>query len=295
QKDSGLPLDEAKFGKSAWYPPGHGDFYTCIRDQGLLDNWLDQGKEILFISNSDNLGATVDNRILSYMAAGNCPFLMEVTAKTAADVKGGTLYQNQGRMRLLEVAQVPEQHMDDFCGTQKFNIFNTNNIWINLAHLRKRLREGPLELGVIVNPKSVDGIEAVQLETAMGAAIENFPGAVGLVVPRSRYLPVKRTSDLFLVQSDLFILEKGHLRRNPERKAPGLPLIEFGTSHAKFEDYQNRIPFVPSLIELESLVLDGDIWFEEGVTLKGEVALIHHQGRMTVAKGAVLGDNETLQ
>lgn len=293
RKDSELPLDEEKFGRDAWYPPGHGDFYSCIRQQGLLDKWLDQGREILFISNSDNLGATVDGRILSYMVESSCPFLMEVTEKTAADVKGGTLCREGDRLRLLEVAQVPPEHMDDFCGTHKFKIFNTNNLWINLAHLKKKLEEDSLKMEIIVNPKSVDGVEVVQLETAMGAGIGSFAGSVGLVVPRSRYLPVKRTNDLFLMQSDLFVLEEGRLRRNPARKLPGLPLIKFGKFYAKLEDYQKRIPSIPSLIELESLDLDGDIWFEEGVTLKGKVSLAHPQGRMTVPKRSVLENKET--
>ncbi len=33
-------------------------------------------------------------------------FLMEVTAKTLSDIKGGTLVQYRNRLRLLEVAQV---------------------------------------------------------------------------------------------------------------------------------------------------------------------------------------------
>jgi UTP--glucose-1-phosphate uridylyltransferase len=33
-----------------------------------------------------------------------------VTDKTRADVKGGTLIQYEGKLRLLEVAQVPREH-----------------------------------------------------------------------------------------------------------------------------------------------------------------------------------------
>ena len=50
-----------------------------------------QGKEYVFISNIDNLGATVDLSILSFLLqgdnSGKCEFLMEVTDKTRADVK----------------------------------------------------------------------------------------------------------------------------------------------------------------------------------------------------------------
>ena len=59
-------------------------------------------------------------------------FIMEVTDKTKADVKGGTLIDYDGVIRLLEVAQVPNEHIEDFKSVRKFKIFNTNNLWINL-------------------------------------------------------------------------------------------------------------------------------------------------------------------
>ena len=45
-----------------WYPPGHGDIYQSFYDSGLLDKFIEQGKEYMFLSNIDNLGATVDIR-----------------------------------------------------------------------------------------------------------------------------------------------------------------------------------------------------------------------------------------
>ena len=44
------------------YPPGHGDFYQCFQRSGLLDEFLSNGRDIAFLSNIDNLGATVDER-----------------------------------------------------------------------------------------------------------------------------------------------------------------------------------------------------------------------------------------
>jgi len=38
-------------------------------------------------------------------------FLMEVTNKTRSDIKGGTLINYEGTLRLLEIAQVPPQHV----------------------------------------------------------------------------------------------------------------------------------------------------------------------------------------
>ena len=39
---------------------------------------------------------------------------MEVTDKTRADIKGGTLIDYEGSIRLLEIAQVPSEHVEDF-------------------------------------------------------------------------------------------------------------------------------------------------------------------------------------
>ncbi len=113
-----------------WYPPGHGDFYRSFKRSGLLDQFLRDGKTCCFVSNIDNLGARVDFPILHLMSEK--PFVMEVTQKTLADVKGGTLIYYGDGMRLLEVAQVPEHHLKDFENISTFKVFNTNNVWMKL-------------------------------------------------------------------------------------------------------------------------------------------------------------------
>lgn len=136
--------------KKHWYPPGHGDLYNALLHSGVLDQLISEGKEYLFVSNSDNLGAVVDDKILQHMIDSQCEFCMEVTDKTKADIKGGTLIDYEGSVRLLEVAQVPAEHLEEFKSSaclrdrpqptvansaslvRKFKIFNTNNIWINL-------------------------------------------------------------------------------------------------------------------------------------------------------------------
>ena len=66
------------------------------------------------------------------MIDSQAEFIMEVTDKTKADVKGGTLIDYEGNIQLLEIAQVPSEHVEDFKSVRKFKIFNTNNLWINL-------------------------------------------------------------------------------------------------------------------------------------------------------------------
>ena len=85
-------LTPKKTSTDAWYPPGHGDLYSCIMENGYLDNLLKEGREYLFISNADNLGAVVDLKILNYIINEDIPFLMEVTAKNHRRCKGwGTM------------------------------------------------------------------------------------------------------------------------------------------------------------------------------------------------------------
>lgn len=156
---------------------------------------LAKGKRFVFISNIDNLGATVDLKILQWMINQQIPFTMEVTPKTRADVKGGTLIEYGGKLKLFEIAQCPSDKVEEFKSIKKFKVFNTNNLWVNLHALKNFVVEDLVnELDIIVNPKKVKGKEIIQLETACGAAIEHFPNAKGIEVPRSRFLPVKACS-----------------------------------------------------------------------------------------------------
>ncbi|XP_013888297.1 UTP--glucose-1-phosphate uridylyltransferase [Austrofundulus limnaeus] len=144
----------------AWYPPGHGDIYTSFYNSGLLDKLLSEGREYIFVSNIDNLGATVDlfilHHLMSQPADRRCEFIMEVTDKTRADVKGGTLIQYEDHLRLLEIAQVPKAHVDEFKSVTKFKIFNTNNLWISLPAIKSLQEQNCMDIEIIVNPKVKD-------------------------------------------------------------------------------------------------------------------------------------------
>src|SRR4051794_4438801 len=72
-----------------WAPPGHGDIYTSLVTSGLLEQTIERGYEYAFVANSDNLGATLEPRILAWFAGERLPFAMEVADRTQADRKGG--------------------------------------------------------------------------------------------------------------------------------------------------------------------------------------------------------------
>ncbi|XP_022085959.1 UTP--glucose-1-phosphate uridylyltransferase-like isoform X1 [Acanthaster planci] len=274
-----------------WYPPGHGDIYQSFYDSELLESFLRQGKEYMFISNIDNLGATVDLKILNLLVKQKQrEFVMEVTDKTRADIKGGTLIQYENKLRLLEIAQVPKEHVDEFKSVSKFKIFNTNNLWVKLSSIKRLIEEKMLDMEVIVNNKSLEnGTNVIQLETAVGAAMKCFDGALGVNVPRSRFLPVKRSSDLLLAMSNLYSLKAGSLIMSPLRQFRTTPIVKLGTHFDKVRDFLKRFDGIPDMLELDHLTVSGDVTFGKGISLKGTVIIIaNHGDRIDIPPGAIL-------
>jgi len=266
-----------------WCPPGHGDIYAALAGSGMLDDLLSRGIEYLFVSNSDNLGATLDVDLLAHFADKGLPFLMECAQRTAADKKGGHLAASAADDRLLlrESAQCPKADEASFQDVSRHRFFNTNNLWLNLRALKTKLDAsgGALKLPLIKNEKTVDprdkkSTPVFQLETAMGAAIECFPGAGAVVVPRTRFAPVKTCGDLFLLRSDAYII-------TPESTvalAPNVaaaPLVKLDDSHYKLVDQLDALVAhgcYPSLKGCTSLTLKGPVKFSApGVVLKGAV------------------------
>ncbi|TYJ57552.1 hypothetical protein B9479_001634 [Cryptococcus floricola] len=283
-KESLLPCpQESESEKTNWYPPGHGDIFDALTNSGLLDKLIAAGKEYIFISNVDNLGAVVDLNIMQTMIDAQAEYVMEVTDKTKADVKGGTIIDYDGKARLLEVAQVPKDHLDEFCSTRKFKIFNTNNIWANLKSIKRVMDEDALSLEIIVNNKVTDkGQAVIQLETAIGAAIKHFDSAIGINVPRSRFLPVKSCSDLLLIKSKLYNLEHGVLTMDKSREFGGTPVVKLGDEFKKVANFEKRFKSIPNITELDHLTVSGDVSFGKGVRLAGTCIIVATEGNKIV-------------
>lgn len=269
-----------------WCPPGHGDFYPSLWSSGLLDRFLARGIRYAFVSNSDNLGATVDERILRHFAERDLPFLMEVADRTAADRKGGHLARarSTGRLLLRESAQCPAADEAAFQDVERHRFFNTNNLWIRLDRVREELdrRGGAFPLPLIVNRKTVDPRDGrspavLQLESAMGAAIECFDGAAALVVPRTRFAPVKATADLLALRSDAYQVAGGErLELVPERGGQP-PLVDLDGAHYKvLADFERFFPAgVPSLARCAALTVRGPVVFAAGVVCEGRVGFLN--------------------
>ncbi|GFX71630.1 UTP--glucose-1-phosphate uridylyltransferase [Trichonephila clavipes] len=135
-----------------------------------------------------------------------------------------------------------------------------------------------------------NGINVIQLETAAGAAMKDFNGAIGIIVPRSRFLPVKKTSDLLLVKSNLYSMQNGYLVMSPLRAFPTVPLVKLGDNHfAKVQEFLRRFASIPDMLELDHLTVSGDVTFGRNVSLKGTVIIIaNHGDRIDIPPGSIL-------
>jgi len=266
-----------------WCPPGHGDLYTALVTRGVLAQLLASGRRYLFVSNSDNLGAVLDRRILGWFVQSGAPFVMEAADRTEADRKGGHLALRGDQLILREVAQCPADDLGSFQDHTRHRYFNTNNLWIDLQALAERIGpDQPLVLPLIRNKKTVDprdpdSAPVFQLESAMGSAIAVFPGARAIRVPRTRLVPVKTTADLLRTRSDA-TLEPDDGRLVPASEAP--PRIALDPRHYKLVGQLDaHFPSgPPSLAGCTSLRVDGDVVFGAGVACAGDVHIIAADG-----------------
>ena len=282
-----------------WNPPGHGDVYTALVTSGLLARLLRRGYRYAFISNSDNLGAVMDSRLLGYVASEELPFLMEVARRTHLDRKGGHLAKLRGSSRLMlrELAQCPEGELESFADIDNYRYFNTNSLWVDLEVLERVFVENlMMPLDLILNPKTLDprnpeSPPVLQVETAMGSAISAFENARAVLVPRTRFAPVKTTQDLLLVMSDCFLRTKLEtIEQNPARTTP-MPSVALDQKfYKKIDMFQERFSKgAPSLIKCERLEVHGDVRFGRGVKCAGNVRIINRARKQArVPDGAQL-------
>ncbi|MFV0337582.1 MAG: UTP--glucose-1-phosphate uridylyltransferase [Chthoniobacterales bacterium] len=265
-----------------WCPPGHGDLYAALAGD-TINTLLESGVEYLFVSNSDNLGASLDLDLYAWFANSAAPFAMEVTRRTPSDRKGGHLALRGEKLILRESAQCADEDTEAFQDISKHRYFNTNNLWLHLPALRDAIKKngGFIPLPVIQNRKTVDPRDKTtppvyQLETAMGAAIECFDGALAIDVPRSRFAPVKTTSDLFALRSDAYsISDAGQVQLHPECGGTP-PVVKLDDTYKLVDQLEQAVESeVPSLRKCKSLEVSGPVFFESGSIFEGEIKIIN--------------------
>ena len=131
---------------------------------------------------------------------------------------------------------------------------------------------------------------------AMGSAIECFPGAQAILIPRERFAPVKTTNDLLALSSDAYEVTKDfRMVLKPERN--GVPPTIKLDGYYKFVDAMyTMVPNgPPSLLQCNKLTVEGKLVFESGVIIEGDVKIVNTSDSVkTVAAGRYANDTITL-
>lgn len=292
--DTFEPVDWLADPELEWCPPGHGDIYVALQSSGLLDLLLERGFRYAALANGDNLGAAPNPTLAGWFASSGAPYAAEVCLRTPNDRKGGHLAirRSDGQLILRDTAQTAPEEMQFFTDEHRHPYFHANNLWIDLRALADRIASHGAVLGLplIVNRKTVDPSDptstpVIQLESAMGAAIQVFPGAQVIAVGRDRFLPVKGTNELLLLRSDVFDFGEDAV---PRSVVAAQPLVDLGPVYKLVDDFAARFLTEPSLREATSLTVRGDWTFDAPVTVIGDGELTDPGHPATVPAG-VLG------
>lgn len=289
--------------ENEWCPPGHGDLYAALVGSGKLEALIKDGFKYMFVSNSDNLGATLDLSILTHFAQSEAPFMMECCVRTENDKKGGHLAVRNSDKHLIlrESAMCADEDEDAFQDITKHRFFNTNNLWIQLERLQEIVDKsgGFIPLPMIMNKKTVDPKDdssqaVLQLETAMGAAIECFDGATAISVPRTRFAPVKKCNDLLLLRSDAYIISDDfRMVLNPECGGSA-PILNLDSKKYKLVGKLEEATKdgIPSLVNCKRLTIKGLVKMSSKVSFVGEVKIVNESNEAKTIPNRKIEDEE---
>lgn len=284
-----LPLDSSQKPREDddLYNSDHGSVLLSLLTGGTLDVLLSKGKEFALVVGSDNVAAVIDPQILNHLIQNKIEFCMEVTPTAAFDMSTST-YSTPQKCQFADIALNSSQSPMD-----KFKFSDIRNLWVNLTATKRLVDTNTLKIGNSSFSEDGNSDQMLRQNTAVGSMIKFFDQPIGIIVPRSRSLQLSSTSDLLLLQSDLYTSNEGLIVRNAARANPLDPSIDLGSEFEKINDFQSRFKAIPSIVELDSLTVRGDVWFGEGVTIKGKVNIVAKPGmKLEIPDGAVLENQE---
>lgn len=191
-------------GRPSPYATGHGDLTFALRRSGLLATFRARGGRLLFVSNVDNLGATLEPAVVGFHLERGAKITAEVVDKEPGD-KGGAPARVDSVPQIVEAFRFPRGFDQDAIA-----VFNTNTLVLDAEAIDREL-----ELPFYRVQKSVDGRAAIQFERLVGELTALLPTAF-LRVPRDgedgRFQPAKDPDELarrlpnieVIVRSDRF-------------------------------------------------------------------------------------------
>lgn len=175
-------------GSVSAYAPGHGDLTFALRRAGILETFRAAGGRWLYMSNVDNLGATLDPAVIGFHIEAGTSVTAEVVAKLTGD-KGGAPARVDGVLQIVEAFRFPEDFDQDRVG-----VFNTNSFVLDAEAIDR-----DFSLSWFAVQKTVEGRPAVQFERLVGQ-VTAFLETSFLQVERSgsdgRFQPVKDPGEL---------------------------------------------------------------------------------------------------
>ncbi|MGM0567852.1 MAG: UTP--glucose-1-phosphate uridylyltransferase [Elusimicrobiota bacterium] len=178
--------------KVSFYGPGHGDFPYAFKKSGMLDEFLLSGGKYVFLSNVDNLGASLDPALLGMHISSRKQLSAEVAQKESADEGGAPVFVD-GRLQLLESFSFP-----DDIDRSRIPVFNCNSYWINAEGLKESF-----DLPWYMVKKQVNGDTVIQFEHICGDLTRFLDTGFIKVRREKRFMPVKRPEDLEKVRKKL--------------------------------------------------------------------------------------------
>lgn len=183
-------------GEPSVYATGHGDLPDALGASGLLRNFNQRGGRWIWISNLDNLGASIHPAILGHHIKSEQPLSVELVAKQAGDTGGGPVLHN-GRCVIAEQFRLPA----DF-DASRVPVFNTNTFLVD----SRALEALALTWTYLEVRKKVGGQTAIQFERLIGELSYALDTQM-LCVPRAgqhnRFLPVKSRDDLARLEPEI--------------------------------------------------------------------------------------------
>lgn len=176
-------------GKPSTYATGHGDLPDALIRSGILDRFIASGGEVVWITNLDNLGATIDEALLGFFLESKKDVMVEVCPKAEGD-RGGIPVHALGKMQVLEEFRLPKTF-----DPATVRVFNTNTFLVRASALRNT----KIPWTFFEVEKKVDGKPAVQFERLLQELTSVLPSGY-IRVPRegiaSRFEPVKDNAEL---------------------------------------------------------------------------------------------------
>jgi len=259
-------------GKKSYAPGGHYDAFILLKE--IKKTLKEKRIQTIYITNIDNLGATINPLLLGIHLKQESLFTPEI-AKKEIDDKGGTFAKIKGKIQLLEGPMVPEDYNARFENTQINKYFNTNLIYMNTEILDK-YEEINQEIPIFINKKTIQGKKMFGFEAAIALIFGTVKSKLIEVPRQERFIPIKFLSDLWLLRSNFMILNKETWAIQQIKKdKPRIILPE--TFISNLEEFQEKIADegeTTNFSELKSLTwLAKDGKIGKNVTFKGDITI----------------------